>query len=65
MDVPAQGIEVRDAVLVLDDYLAIDQGRLATELGAGPDHPAIRSRPVPAMTGEGSDLALVDDDQGR
>jgi hypothetical protein len=36
MDGPAQGIKVRDAVLFLDDYLAIDQGPLAAELGAAP-----------------------------
>jgi hypothetical protein len=51
-------------VLVLDDHLAIDQGRFAGQLAGSLDHPAIGSGPVPAMTREGSDLAAVDDDQG-
>ena len=64
VDSRAQGIEVGDAVLVLDDDLAIDHGRFAGQLGAGLDHPAIGPGPVPAMAGEGTDLAVIDDDQG-
>jgi hypothetical protein len=45
----AQGIEVGDAVLVLNDYLAIEEGRLAAELGSSLDHPAIGPCPVSAM----------------
>ena len=37
---------------------------LAGELGGSLDHPAIWAGPVPAMAGEGPDLAVVDDDQG-
>jgi hypothetical protein len=54
----AQGVEVGDAVLVLDDDLAIDQRRRAGELGARLDHPAIRAGPVPPMPRE------LDYDQG-
>jgi hypothetical protein len=39
-------------------------GGIAGELGASRDHPAIGSGPVPAMSGEGPDLTLLDDDQG-
>ena len=56
--------KVGDAVLVLDDNLAIDQRRSAAELGRRLDHPAIWSGPVPAVSGEGPDLAAIDDDQG-
>ena len=64
VDGRAEGIEVGDAVLVLDDHLAIDQGGLAGQLAAGIDHPLIGPRPVIAVAGEGADLAAIDDDQG-
>jgi hypothetical protein len=51
---PRQRIEIRDAILVLDDQLAIDQRSFAGEFGSGLDYPAIWSCPVPAMAGEGS-----------
>jgi hypothetical protein len=54
----------RDGVLVLDDHLAIDQGRFAGQLAANLDHPPIGSRPVIAVSGEGADLAAIDDYQG-
>jgi hypothetical protein len=60
----AERVEIGDAVLVLDDDLAVDQRCLAGKLGAGVDHAAIWSGPVPATSREGSDLALVDNDQG-
>ena len=60
----AIGIEIRNAVLVLDDDLAIDQCRLAGQLGGGLDNPLVRSGPVPVMPGEGPDLAVIDNDQG-
>ena len=64
VDRRAKGIEVGDAVLVLDDHLAIDQGRLAGQPAAGVDNPPVGPRPVIAVAGEGSDLAAIDDDQG-
>ena len=64
MDGPPEGFKVGDALLILDHDLAINQGRLAGELGSGLDHPVIWSGPIPAGAGIGSDLALVDDDQG-
>jgi hypothetical protein len=60
----AQGIEVGDAILVLDDDLAIKNGGLAGELAGSFDNSAIWSRPVPAMSGQGFNLVLVDDHQG-
>ena len=53
-----RGVEVGDAVLVLDNDLAIDEGRFAGELGGSFDHPAIWSGSVPAMAGESPSLAL-------
>jgi hypothetical protein len=41
MDGRAQGIEIGDAVLVLDDELAIDQRSLARELAGSFDYTAI------------------------
>jgi hypothetical protein len=38
VDGRAQGLEVGDAVLILDDDLAIDQGRFAGQLAASLDH---------------------------
>jgi hypothetical protein len=64
VDGGAQCVEVGDAVLVLNDNLAIDQGRSVTQPGSSFHHPAIWRGPVPAMAGEGSDLAAIDDDQG-
>ena len=64
VDGRSEGIEVGDAVLVLDHHLAIDQGGLAGQPGAGLDHPPIGARPVIAVAGEGADLAAIDDDQG-
>ena len=61
---PSGGIEVGNAVLVLDDDLTINDGRLAGELGGRLDHPPIMSGPVPAMTGEGPGIAALDDNQG-
>jgi hypothetical protein len=59
----AQGIEIGDAIFVSNDELAIDQGRFAGELGSNMDHAVVGSGPVSAMTGEGLDVALVDNDQ--
>jgi hypothetical protein len=64
VDGRAEGVEVGDAVLVLDHDLAIDQGSLTAQLAASIDHPAIWSGPIPAAAGEGSYLAAVDYDQG-
>jgi hypothetical protein len=64
VDSRAQGMEIGDAVLVLDDHLAIDQSRFAGQPGAGIDNPLIGPRPVIAVAGEGTDLATFDDDQG-
>ena len=64
VDRRSKGIEVGEAVLVLDDHLAIDQGRFAGQPGASIDHPLIGRRPVIAVPGEGADLAAIDDDQG-
>jgi hypothetical protein len=64
VDGRAQSIEVGDAVLILDDDLAIDDGCLAGELPQSFDHPVVGSGPVPAMSGESLTLALVDDEQG-
>jgi hypothetical protein len=58
-----QGIEIGYTIFVLDDKLAVDQGRLAGQLGGGIDHPAIGSGPIPAMAREGPYSALVDDYQ--
>src|SRR5262245_59128734 len=63
VDGPPQGVEVGDAVLVLDNGLTINQGRFAGELAGSLDHPAIWPGPVPATAGEGPDLAAIDDDQ--
>jgi hypothetical protein len=49
MDARAQSVEVGDAVLVLDDDLAVDQRRLSGEAGACIQHPVIGPCPVPAM----------------
>jgi hypothetical protein len=57
-------MEVGNAILVLDDDLAIDQGCLAGKLGRSFDYPAIRTGPVPPMPGKGPDFAAVNDDQG-
>ena len=59
---PSGGIEVGNAVLVLDDDLTINDGRLAGELGGRLDHPPIS--PVQLMTGEGPGIAALDDNQG-
>jgi hypothetical protein len=57
MDRRTQGIEIGDAIFILDDELAIDQGRLAGSLAAA------STTPVSAMAREGPHSALVDDDQ--
>ena len=41
VDGRSQGIEIGDAVLVLDHHLAIDHRGLAGQLAAGLDHPPI------------------------
>src|SRR5262245_47439113 len=64
VDGRAERVEVRNAGLVLDNGLTIDQSRFAGELAGSLDPPAIGSGPVPAMTRVGSDLATVDDDKG-
>jgi hypothetical protein len=64
VDGRAQGLEIGSPILVLDNDLAIEDGRRAGQLGAGLDHPAVGSGPVTTMPGEGSDLALVDEDEG-
>jgi hypothetical protein len=64
VDGRAQRVEVGDAVLVLDEDLAVNEGSLAGELDAGLDDSAIRSGPVPVMAREGYDPAPIDDDQG-
>jgi hypothetical protein len=64
VDSRSKAMEISDAALVLDDHLAIDQGRFAGQPGAGIDNPLIGPRPVIAVAGEGSDLATIDDDQG-
>src|SRR5262245_56362861 len=43
VDSRAQGVEVGEAVLVLDNHLTIHQGGFAGELGAGLDWPPIGS----------------------
>jgi hypothetical protein len=63
MDRRTQGIEIGDAIFILDDELAIDQGRLAGELGSSIDDALVGSGPVSAMAREGPHSALVDDDQ--
>jgi hypothetical protein len=57
-------VKIGDAVLVLDDHLAIDQGRFAGQLAASIDHPPIGPRPVITVAGEGPDLTAIDNDQG-
>jgi hypothetical protein len=64
VDGRAERIEVRNAVLVLDDYLTVEYGSRAGELAASLHHPTIWSGPVPPMAREGSDGALVGDDKG-
>jgi hypothetical protein len=64
VDGRAQRVEVGDAVLVLDEDLAVNEGSLAGELDASLDHPAIGSSPVPAPAGESPDILTVNDDQG-
>jgi hypothetical protein len=64
VDSRAERVEVRNAVLVLDNGLTIDQGRFTGELAGSLDNPAIGSGPVPAMTREGPDSAAIDDDRG-
>jgi hypothetical protein len=56
-----EGFKVGDALLILDDDLAIDQASLTAQVGASIDRPAIWSGPIPAAAGESSDLALVND----
>jgi hypothetical protein len=41
VDGRAEGVKIGDAVLVLDNHLAIEQGGFAGELGAGLDHPPV------------------------
>ena len=55
VDRRAEGIEVGEAVLVLNDHLAIDDGTLAGQPAADLDHPAVGPRPVIAVPGEGPD----------
>ena len=62
VDGRAESIEVGDAVLVLDDHLAIEHGGLTGQLAAGIDNPFIGPRPVIAVAGEGSDLTSVGND---
>jgi hypothetical protein len=64
VDRGAESIEVGDAVPVLDDHFAIDHGRFAAQPGAGLNHPPIGPRPVIAVASEGTDLAIIHDDQG-
>jgi hypothetical protein len=52
-------IKVGDAVLIIDDDLAVYQCRIAGEFAGSIDHPAIGSGPVPAMLVEGPDLAAI------
>jgi hypothetical protein len=44
---PAQRIEIREAILILDDNLAIDQSRLAGELGSVGDWDRREESPEP------------------
>jgi hypothetical protein len=64
VDSRSKGIEIGDAVLVLDDHLAIDQGRFAGQPGARLDHPPIGPRLIIAVAGKGADHAAIDDEQG-
>jgi hypothetical protein len=57
VDGRTEGVKIGDAVLVLDDHLAIDQDRFAGQLAASLDRPPIGPRPVIAIPGEGADLA--------
>jgi len=64
VDGRAQGIEIGDAALILDDDLAVNDGCLAGEIAGSLDHPAIWPGPVPPMPGECPDSAAIDDDHG-
>jgi hypothetical protein len=55
-------VKIGGAVLVLDSYLAIDQGGFAGKPAAGIDHPPIGPCPVIAVPGKGSDPISVGDD---
>src|SRR5688572_1781829 len=50
LDGGSEGSEVGKAVLILNDDLAVDQGRLALELAAGLDHAAVFVTPIVAAT---------------
>jgi hypothetical protein len=56
VDRRAEGIKVSEAVLVLDDHLAIDQGGSGGQPNAGVDAPLIGPRPVIAVPGKGADM---------
>src|SRR4051794_25011036 len=58
VDGRAQGIEVGDPVLVLDDDLAVNEGGVAWKLGCSFGHPRVRTCPVPAMPEKALTLPL-------
>ena len=58
-----QGCKVGEAVLVLDDDLAVDKGRLALEFEAGLDHAPVLVAPVMAAAGECAYVAAIDPQQ--
>src|SRR5687767_10100402 len=55
----SQSSEIREAILVLDNDLTVNQGRPALELAAGRDQPAVLVAPVVTATGEGTDVATI------
>jgi hypothetical protein len=56
IDDRSQDAEIRDAVLVLDNNPAIDQGGYAGELGAGLNHPPIGPGSVITVPGKGANV---------
>jgi hypothetical protein len=59
-----QGVKIGDAMLVLDDDLAIEESSSTVQPAACINDSAICRRPVIAVSGEGSDPPLIDDNQG-
>ena len=51
-------------MLVLDHRLAIEHRGLAGQLATGIDNPPISGRPIIAVSGEGADLAAINNDEG-
>lgn len=60
----SQRTEIGDAALVLDDHLAVDDGRSARQPPGGSNDRAVPVGPIGPPAGERSGGAAIDDEQG-